>query len=114
VRPQGGPSVIGTVPETAPPLAKFRFEPNRYEGNVVLGGTVDYSPAEAGCITERMPAGWKEEMEMTGFKRLTASDVGPPWVIALREAGRFAVEDDRSCFREDEDSDQKNKKEGKE
>jgi hypothetical protein len=35
-------------------------------------------------------------------------------VIALREAGRFAVEDDRSCFREDEDSDQENKKEGKE
>jgi hypothetical protein len=51
---------------------------------------------------------------MTGFKPLAASDVGPPWVVALREAGRFAVEDDRSCFREDEDSDQKNKKEGKE
>ena len=114
VRPQGGPSVIGTVPETAPPLDKFRFEPNRYEGNVVLGGTVDYPPAEAGCKTERMPVGWKEEMEMTGFKPLTAADVGPPWVIALREAGRFTVEDDRACFRAEEDPDKKNKKEGKE
>jgi poly(beta-D-mannuronate) lyase len=114
VRPQGGPSVIGTVPETAPPLDMFRFESNRYEGNVVLGGTVDYPPAEAGCKTEPMPAGWKEETEMAGFKPLTASDVGPPWVIALRNAGRFTVEDDRSCFREDEDSDEKNKQEEKE
>jgi hypothetical protein len=30
---------------------------------------------------------------------LTPEDVGPAWVIALRKAGQFAIEDDKSCFR---------------
>jgi hypothetical protein len=30
---------------------------------------------------------------------LKPEDVGPEWVIALRKAGQFAIEDDKSCFR---------------
>jgi hypothetical protein len=28
--------------------------------------------------------------------------VGPPWVISLRDAKKFPMEDDRSCYREDD------------
>ena len=114
VRPKGGDSIVGTEPDTQPPLDQLHFAPNRYEGNIVLGGTVAYAPAASGCKIERVPSGWSEENEMSGFKPLTASDVGPPWVIALRKAGRFAVEDDLSCARQGGDSAKKTRKEEKE
>lgn len=98
-RPKGGDSVIGTVPETAPPLDKLRFEPNRYSDNIVFGGTVAYAPAADGFKIEKIPADWSEEKETAKHKPLTPSDVGPPWVNALRAAGRFPAEDDKSCYR---------------
>jgi len=50
-------------------------------------------PAEAGFDVRPLPAGWTAEQEKMPGKPLTADDVGPPWVIALRQAGGFTVED---------------------
>ena len=41
---------------------------------------------------------------------LTAQDVGPAWVMALREAKKFPMEDDRSCYPADEGSKDKGAK----
>lgn len=99
VRPRGGESVIGTLAETAPPLAQFRFAPNRFEGNRLLGGTNAFAPAGTGCLAEPLAAGWSEAAEQSAFKVLTAADVGPAWVQAFRSAGNFPMEDDASCER---------------
>jgi hypothetical protein len=37
---------------------------------------------------------------MGEFHPLKPEDVGPSWVIALRTAGKFEVEDDMSCSRD--------------
>jgi len=93
VRPQGGVSVIGALPKSEPPFGQFKFKPNRYAGNVILGGKVKYEPAAAGFDVRPLPNGWNPEQEKMPGQPLTADDVGPPWVIALRKAGGFAVED---------------------
>ncbi len=99
IRPGGGDSIIGTVPETVPPLSKFQFAPNRYEGNRLLGGKSAFSLADAGSVVESLPQGWSEAAELAAFQVLTAADVGPAWVQAFRSAGKFAMEDDTSCER---------------
>jgi poly(beta-D-mannuronate) lyase len=99
VRPQGGDSVIGTVPDVAPPLDQFRFEPNRYEGNHLVGGKNAYALAPAGWTSEPVPPGWTAESEQSKFKILTAKDVGPAWVIAFRTAGKFPMEADNAPAR---------------
>jgi hypothetical protein len=98
IRPKGGESVTGVVPESGPPLDQLEFAPNHYEGNTLIGGTVAYAPAAAGFKIESLPAGWSEEKSMAGFKPLTPDQVGPPWVVALRSSKKFPVEDDRACY----------------
>ncbi len=100
VRPRGGDSVIGTMPETEPPLDQLRFLPNRYEGNVLVGGENIFAPAAAGCRSEPLPTAWTEAAELAAFKVLGPAEVGPAWVMAFRSAGRFPMEDDTSCYRE--------------
>jgi poly(beta-D-mannuronate) lyase len=101
VRPHGGESVIGTVADTAPPLDVIKLAPNTYENNILVGGSCAYPPADSGFKTEPLPPGWTETSELGNRKPLTPEDVGPAWVIALRKAGQFAIEDDKSCYRED-------------
>jgi hypothetical protein len=113
IRSQGGESVIGSIPDTAPPLDKIQLLPNQYENNQLLGGTCAYSPALSGCKVESIPAGWSVEQELANWKPLTPEDVGPAWVIALRKAGQFAVEDDKSCYRADSGKSEKKKKKKK-
>ena len=113
IRSQGGESVIGSIPETAPPLDKIQLLPNQYESNQLLGGTCAYPPAVSGCKIEAIPADWSEAKEISGWKPLTPEDVGPAWVIALRKAGQFAVEDDKSCYRSDTGKSEKKKKKKK-
>ncbi len=99
IRTTGGESVIGSLPDMQPPLDKIKLLPNHYESNLLLGGTCAYAPAESGCKVESIPAGWSAEQELAKWKPLTPEDVGPDWVVALRKAGQFAIEDDKSCYR---------------
>lgn len=99
VRLHGGVSVVGVSPETAPPLDRFKFIPNRYSDNRLIGGRNDYAPAASGCLEESLPADWSEAKQLTAWSPLTAKDVGPAWVIARRAQGDFPMEDDKSCER---------------
>jgi poly(beta-D-mannuronate) lyase len=92
VRPKGGDSITGTTPDKAGPLARFAFKPNAYSGNVLAGGKNTFAPAASGVRAQPLPSGWTEARERAAFKPLTAKDVGPAWVIALREAGKFLIE----------------------
>jgi poly(beta-D-mannuronate) lyase len=113
IRSVRGESVIGSLPDTQPPLDKIKLSPNHYENNLLLGGTCAYAPAQSGCKVETIPAGWSVEQELAKWKPLTPEDVGPGWVIALRKAGQFAVEDDLSCARAPTDKAEKKKKKKK-
>lgn len=113
IRPNGGESIIGAEADTTPPLDKLNLAPNTYENNLLLGGSCAYPPAEAGCKKEPLPTGWHQESELGQRKPLTPEDVGPAWVIALRKAGQFAIEDDKSCYRPDTGSDDKAEKKKK-
>ena len=93
VRPKGGDSVVGTIPDTTAPLNRFRFSPNEYAGNLLFGGKNTFAPSFVGFRTQNIPAGWTEEQERSAFKPLTPDDVGPDWVIALRQAGNFSMEE---------------------
>ena len=101
IRSTGGESVIGAAQETTPPLDKVKLSPNHYENNLLFGGTCAFAPAESGCKKQTLPTGWTEESELGQRKPLTPEDVGPAWVIALRKAGQFSIEDDKSCYRSD-------------
>jgi len=92
VRPKGGASVIGTIPDATGLLSRFRFSPNQYIGNLLVGGKNTYAPAFGGFQSQSLPAGWTEAQERSAFKPLTPDDVGPDWVIALRKAGNFPME----------------------
>ncbi len=48
---------------------------------------------------ESIPAGWSADQELANWKVLKPEDVGPEWVVALRKAGQFPIEDDKSCYR---------------
>ncbi len=93
VRPNGGISVIGTIPDVSPPLDCFNFKPNQYDSNRVWGGQVTYAPAAAGFRIQNIPPNWSEPLEPLAKKTLTAEEVGPEWVIALRRAGNFPMEE---------------------
>jgi poly(beta-D-mannuronate) lyase len=82
VRPDGGVSVIGMVPDAKPPLDQFSFKPNTYADNLLYGGRNDFAPAAAGCREQPVPPEWSEETALAGFKPLTAADVGPSWMHA--------------------------------
>lgn len=92
VRPQGGTSVFVTVAERAPPLDRFTFKPNAYGGNVLVGSGSVATAARDGFATQSIPAGWSEAQESAALRPLTADDVGPEWIIALRRAGNFSIE----------------------
>jgi len=110
IRPKGGDSVVGTVQDAAPPLDRFQFKPNTYEGNILLGGKNTFPPAAQGCKEEPLPSGWTVEQEMANFKPLTANDVGPDWVITMRKAGNFPMEDPASSDRPINEEKKKKKK----
>ena len=113
IRSAGGESVIGSLPDTQPPLDKIKLSPNHYENNLLLGGTCAYAPAVSGFKMESIPAGWSADQELANWKVLKPEDVGPEWVIALRKAGQFAVEDDKSCYRAESAKGEKKKKKKK-
>jgi len=113
IRAAGGESVIGSLPDTQPPLDKIKLSPNHYENNLLLGGTCAYAPAKSGCKEESIPSGWSAEQELANWKVLKPEDVGPEWVVALRKAGQFAIEDDKSCYRAEPAKGEKKKKKKK-
>ena len=82
VRPNGGVAVVGTLPgaDKDPVIPKLSFLPNKYVGNVIVGGTNDFEPSKEGFKVEKIPAGWSEAKEAAKFKPITAADVGPDWV----------------------------------
>lgn len=82
VRPAGGESVVGTVPDTIAPLDQFTFKPNQFVGNVLFGGKNSFAPASAGFTTQPYPGGWSEAQATLQFKPLTPADVGPEWLRA--------------------------------
>ena len=92
VRPKGGDSVIGTAPDKTGPLARFIFRQNTYLGNVLVGGKNAFAPASSGVRFQSLPSGWTEARERAALKPLSAKDVGPAWVITLRDAGKFSME----------------------
>jgi poly(beta-D-mannuronate) lyase len=92
VRPKGGDSVIGTAPDKTGPLARFIFRQNTYLGNVLVGGKNAFAPAASGVRFQSLPSGWTEARERAALKPLSAKDVGPAWVITLRDAGKFSME----------------------
>jgi len=100
IKLKGGLSIEVTAPEAQFASLAAKSLANRFRSNVVYGGKIKGSGAEAGCKIEGLPSGWTEKREMGDFKPLKPEDVGPPWVIALRAAGNFEVEDDMSCSRD--------------
>ena len=80
VRPQGGDSVIGTIPDTSAPLDRFQFKANRYLGNRIVGGKNAFIPSSEGFEIQAYPAGWPAIRESITLKVLTPADVGPEWV----------------------------------
>jgi len=110
VRPQGGAAVLVTVAEAKAPLDRFTFKPNTYRGNFLVGSGTVAAAAQAGFATTAIPADWSETKERATFKPLTDEDVGPEWVIALRRAGQFSVEDTASAERAEPTEARKNKR----
>lgn len=110
VRPQGGKAVLVTVAEAKAPLDRFTFKPNTYRGNLLVGSGTVAAAAQAGFATTAIPADWSEASERATFKPLTAEAVGPEWVIALRRAGQFSVEDTASAERAEPPEARKNKR----
>ena len=82
VRPHGGNSVIGAMADTQPPLDRFAFKPNRYAGNLLLGGSNAFAPSIDGFKQETVPEGWIEQQETSSRKPLAPGDVGPDWIPA--------------------------------
>lgn len=110
VRPQGGVSVLVTVADSAAPLNRFTFEPNSYRDNVLVGAGSIAASAHSGFRTKVLPAEWTEARECESFKVLTPDDVGPEWVIGLRRAGLFGVENAASAGRAEPPEARKNKR----
>ena len=98
-----GVAVAITAPDTKPPLDKFVFAPNTYEGNIVSGGTIEAAPVPGGIAIaeltlERVANGTLRPTdaalaqasaaaapahftkEPSPFQPLTAADVGPEWM----------------------------------
>jgi len=99
VRPKGGVSVEIASPESQFASLAAKSLANRYRSNVVVGGKLK-GAAGSGFKVEDLASGWSEKRELGELRPLKPEDVGPPWVIAFRSAGRFEVEDDMSCSRD--------------
>jgi hypothetical protein len=108
INTEPGAVVDGAVPYGKTPMGNIISKPNRYKSNVILGdGKIKYPPAENGFKVEPLPSNWSEKKELSNFNVLTPQDVGPPWVISLRDAKKFPMEDDRSCYREEDGTKEK-------
>ena len=99
VRPKGGVSVEIAAPEPQFASLTAKSLANRFRSNVVVGGKLK-GGAGSGCKLEDLASGWSEKRELGELRPLKPDDVGPPWVAALRAAGKFEVEDDMSCSRD--------------
>lgn len=76
VRPNGGVSIEGPAPDTAPPLDTFRFQPNQFSGNLVSGGELHLTPAPTKGFTV-----WKSGgANIPTAKPLLPAQVGPAWM----------------------------------
>jgi len=75
VKPKGGDAVIGATHDRDPPLDKFEFKPNRFEGNTIVGdgAAVVFEPAKSGFVARTDPPPRPKPT------LLTAQDVGPAW-----------------------------------
>ena len=82
VRPKGGISVTGTLPDADkdPAVPRLTYQPSKFARNVVEGGTVNFAPAKSGFIEKQTPIVWSEAQELAKRKPLTPADVGPDWV----------------------------------
>ena len=47
-KPAGGAAVRTQTPDDRPPLDRLSFRPNRFEANIVYGGTLDINPPSSG------------------------------------------------------------------
>jgi hypothetical protein len=75
VREDGGVSIDAPSQDTAAPLDGFRFEANRYSGNLVSGGEVRITPMPARGFTI-----WKtDRSNVPSPKPLKPEQVGPLW-----------------------------------
>lgn len=99
VRPKGGVSVEIAAPESQFASLTAKSLANRFRSNVVVGGKLK-GVAGSGFKLEDLASGWSEKRELGELRPLKPDDVGPPWVVALRAAGKFEVEDDMSCSRD--------------
>lgn len=99
VRPKGGVSVEIAAPESQFASLTAKSLANRFRSNVVVGGKLK-GVAGSGFKLEDLASGWSEKRELGELRPLKPDDVGPPWVAALRAAGKFEVEDDMSCSRD--------------
>jgi poly(beta-D-mannuronate) lyase len=105
-RASGGVAARLTVPDRTAPLDALRFVPNKYEDNLVAGGTIDGAPPEAAAGWKILPelplvrgtgGAWRPvdaalaqssaaaapavfSKEPSPFRPLTAADVGPAWL----------------------------------
>jgi hypothetical protein len=61
-------------------LDRFKFKPNQYVGNLLIGGKNTFAPSVDGFKRQEIPGTWSEDQEQPTFKSLTPADVGPDWV----------------------------------
>ena len=99
VRPKGGVSVEIVAADAQFASLAAKSLANRFRSNIVVGGKLK-GTAGSGFKVEDLASGWTEKRELGELRPLKPDDVGPPWVVALRAAGKFEVEDDMSCSRD--------------
>ena len=81
-REKGGVSVTGTAPDASAPLDRFKFKPNLYAGNLLLGGKNDFPAAAAGFKRLEYSKELPGAPEAAKLKALEPAEVCPPWVLA--------------------------------
>jgi len=86
-------SLVVTVPDKRPPLDRFAFKPNHYEGNILVARQRPVGPVPLGFTFGEMAPDWSEATERAALVPLTAAEVGPVWISALRAEGKLGVED---------------------
>jgi len=81
-REKGGTSVTGTTPDTSAPLDRFKFKPNIYTGNLLLGGKNDLPTAVSGFKCLEYSKDFPGAPVAAKLKPLAPADVCPSWVLA--------------------------------
>jgi len=77
IKPKGGVAVAGATQDRNPPLDRFEFKPNVFEGNTIVGEDVkiEVQVATSGFVKVEQPP----PSSPPKIKPLTAHDVGPGW-----------------------------------